>query len=111
MHEKLGALGLVTSKSLVQLRASLWVTVLRGNIEDKQFYLKASPCFCDEGARTCIMSESAPVLVCKPLVADRERGAFISSDYGENPEGHVYIGVVTAHERSGQARKGECGEG
>lgn len=86
MRTELGALDIDISENVVQLRASPWGTVLRGEAGIGQFYLKAGPWYCNEAAISLILSEVAPIQVQRPVVVDVRRNMFISSDYGETPK-------------------------
>ena len=74
----------VVTEPIGQLRVSPWGTVLRTQAESKRFYLKASPCFCNEAAINNILSNVAPLHVQKPLVVDTQANVYIASDHGDS---------------------------
>lgn len=86
MRIALATFGVKLEENIVQIRVSPWGTVLRGISENGKFFLKASPCFCNEGVIASVLSDAAPNLVQKPLVLDKSSGMFIANDYGRTPQ-------------------------
>ena len=62
---------------------SQYCTVLLAETEEGDFYLRASPWYCNEAAISLLLSSVDPMHVRVPFVADVGRGLMINRDYGE----------------------------
>lgn len=83
VREHLTACGCGVILDISQVSVTPWGTVLTIQTESCDFFLKASPCFNNEGAINDFLSSVAPMRVQKPLAVDYEKRMFISRDHGD----------------------------